>query len=285
MVAATREGLDRISAERRARWLQRRRRRRAFWLVVAALVVAGLGAAVWRRGSGSSLGQAAPTRHMPVRPLTPLPDSLAALRAALPMVDGVAHGDPTQRMVALTFDDGPSGRTPAILRVLANHDAHATFFVVGRATRGMEPVLRHMAATGNELADHTYSHANLLALPGVKRMQQLRWTRALVERATGVQPRFFRPPSGATGPAVNRLGRSLGMLPVLWSVDSRDWQLPGTKAIVKRVLAHVEPGSIVLMHDGGGGSPPTRAPPPPHPRAPQGPPPRPRPPSGVFAAA
>ena len=72
-------------------------------------------------------------------------------------------------------------------------------------------------------------------------MQQLRWTNALVERATGVQPRFFRPPYGATGPAVNRLGRSLGLLPVLWSVDSRDWQLPGTKAIVRRVLAHVSP--------------------------------------------
>src|SRR4051812_17815485 len=128
MVAATREGLDRISAERRARWLQRRRQRRAFWLGMAALVVAGLGAGMWSRGGGSSLGQAAPTRHMPVRPLPPLPDSLAALRGALPMADGVAHGDPAQRMVALTFDDGPSGRTPAILRVLANHDAHATFF-------------------------------------------------------------------------------------------------------------------------------------------------------------
>ena len=169
------------------------------------------------------------------------------------MVDGVAHGDPAQRMVALTFDDGPSGRTAAILRVLANHDAHATFFVVGRSTRGMEPVLRHMAATGNELADHTYSHANLLALHGPKRAcSSCAGRSALVERATGMQPRFFRPPYGATGPAVNRLGRSLGMLPVLWSVDSRDWQLPGTKAIVKRVLAHVEPGSIVLMHDGGG---------------------------------
>ena len=145
-------------------------------------------------------------------------------------------------MVALTFDDGPSGRTPAILRVLAHHDAHATFFVVGRATRGMEPVLRHMAATGNELADHTYSHADLLALREPERAQELRWTSALVESATGVQPRFFRPPYGATGPAVNRLGRSLGLVPVLWSVDSRDWQLPGTKAIVRRVLAQREAG-------------------------------------------
>ena len=50
---------------------------------------------------------------------------------------------------------------------------------------------------------------------------------------------------------MNRLGRTLGLVPVLWSVDSRDWQLPGTKAIVERMLAHVRPGSIVLMHDGG----------------------------------
>ncbi len=254
MVAATREGLDRVSAERRARWLRRRARRRAAWLIVVVVAVAGSGLALWPRGRGtpSTLGQAAPTRHMPVRPLTPLPDALAGLRAALPAAAGVVHGSPGERTVALTFDDGPSGRTPAILRVLANHGAHATFFVVGRATHGMEPVLRRIAASGNELADHTYSHANLLALRAPGRTKQLRWTKALVERATGVEPRFFRPPYGATGPAVNRLGRGLGMVPVLWSVDSRDWQLPGTKAIVRRVLAHVEPGSIVLLHDGGG---------------------------------
>lgn len=253
MVAATSNGLERASAERRARWLRQRRRRRVFWLLVGVAAVGATAIAVWPGGGGpTTLGQAAPTRRMPVRPLPALPDLLGKLRAALPMAEGVLHGNPAQRLVALTFDDGPSGRTPAILRVLAHHHAHATFFVVGRATHGMEPVLRHIAGSGNELADHTYSHADLLALRKPGRTRQLRWTRALVERATGVQPRFFRPPYGATGPAVNRLGRSLGLVPVLWSVDSRDWQLPGTKAIVRRVLANVRPGSIVLLHDGGG---------------------------------
>jgi peptidoglycan/xylan/chitin deacetylase (PgdA/CDA1 family) len=257
MVAATSEGLDRVSAERRARWLRQRRRRRAFWLVVAFAALAGTGVALWPR-NGTSLADrlaaqsAAPTRRMPVRPLPAPPNLLLGLRAALPATEGVTHGDPAKRMVALTFDDGPSGRTPAILRVLANHHVHATFFVVGRSTRGMEPVLRHIAATGNELADHTYSHADLLALREPAQRRQLQWTRGLVARATGVQPRFFRPPYGATGPTVNRLGRSLGLIPVLWSVDSRDWQLPGTKAIVRRVLANVRAGSIVLLHDGGG---------------------------------
>jgi peptidoglycan/xylan/chitin deacetylase (PgdA/CDA1 family) len=257
MVAATSEGLDRVSAERRARWLRQRRRRRAFWLIVAIAALAGTGAALWPR-SGRPMAarlaeqSAAPTRRMPVRPLPPQPNLLLGLRAALPATEGVTRGNPAKRLVALTFDDGPSGRTPAILQVLANHHVHATFFVVGRSTRGMEPVLRHIAATGNELADHTYSHADLLALREPAQRRQLQWTRGLVARATGVQPRFFRPPYGATGPAVNRLGRSLGLIPVLWSVDSRDWQLPGTRAIVRRVLANVRPGSIVLMHDGGG---------------------------------
>jgi peptidoglycan-N-acetylglucosamine deacetylase len=257
MVAATSEGLERASAERRARWLRQRRRRRVFWLIVAiVLLAAGVGL-LWSRGGTSMSARlaaqaAAPTRPMPVRPL-PAPDiSLSDLRAALPVIAGVTHGNPAGRMIALTFDDGPSARTAAILRVLARHHAHATFFVVGRATRGMEPVLRHIAATGNELADHTYSHADLLALHARARRSQLQWTRGLVWRATGIQARFFRPPYGATGPAVNRLGRSLGLIPVLWSVDSRDWQQPGTKAIVQRVLAHVQPGAIVLMHDGGG---------------------------------
>ena len=98
--------------------------------------------------------------------------SIGKLLAGLPLSDGVLHGDPARRMVALTFDDGPSGRTPAILRVLAKHDAHATFFVVGRATRGLEPTLRSILAHGNELGDHTYSHADMLALKPAKRGQR-----------------------------------------------------------------------------------------------------------------
>jgi peptidoglycan/xylan/chitin deacetylase (PgdA/CDA1 family) len=252
MAAATSEALERMSAKRRARWIQQRRRRRVFWLAVSGLIVAGGTFALWPGGAPRALHQPAPTRFMPVRPIAPPPNTLGPLLAALPPTDGVLHGGSARRMVALTFDDGPSGRTPAILRELAHHHAHATFFVVGRSTRGMEPVLRHMAATGNELADHTYSHANLVALRAPGRTRQLEWTSALVREATGIRPRFFRPPYGATGPAVNRLGRELGLVPVLWSVDSRDWQLPGTKAIVRRVLANVKPGSIVLMHDGGG---------------------------------
>jgi peptidoglycan/xylan/chitin deacetylase (PgdA/CDA1 family) len=253
MVSALGDAFDRTSARRAARRQQVRRRRRAFLGVISVLILAAAAFALWPDSRAPQpLGAAAPMRFVPMRPIAPPPDSLRNLRAALPAADGVLHGNPNRRMVALTFDDGPSGRTPAILRVLAHHHAHATFFVVGRATRGMQPILRHIALSGNELGDHTYSHADLLGLKTPGRTRQLQWTRTLVHEATGIEPRFFRPPYGATGPAVNRLGRSLGLVPVLWSVDSRDWQLPGTKAIVRRVLANVRPGSIVLLHDGGG---------------------------------
>ena len=232
MVAATSEGLERVSAERRARWLRRRRRRRAFWAVVAVATVAAIVTGLWPRGSAPAgtrgplgAGGAARPHSAPARADL----ALKGLRAALPVAYGLTHGDPAQRMVALTFDDGPSGRTPPILRVLSRNHAHATFFVVGRATRGMEPVLRHIAATGNELADHTYSHADLLALRAARAQAAAAVDARARARATGGQPHFFRPPYGATGPAVNRLGRTLGLIPVLWSVDSRDWQLPGTQ--------------------------------------------------------
>ena len=184
MVVATSEGLERASAERRARWLRQRRRRRAFWLVIAVAVLGGIGTALWPRGgtpiSVRLAAQApAPTRRMPVRAAARAEHvARGACSRRCRWSTASTHGNPAQRMVALTFDDGPSGRTPAILRVLANHHAHATFFVVGRATRGMEPVLRHIAATGNELANHTYSHADLLALRAVGREAAARSGRA-----------------------------------------------------------------------------------------------------------
>ena len=238
MVAATSEALERVSAERRARWLRR--------APAAACALGG------RRRGGSrrpGLRRLAARRHAASRAAAgagrrahPMPSAAArpaeldrgpARRAAGCRRRGARR--PGQRMVALTFDDGPSGRTPAILRVLAHHHAHATFFVVGRATRGLEPVMRHVAAAGNELADHTYSHADLLALGAPGRVRSRTGHKRSSRAPTGVEPRFFRPPYGATGPEVNRLGRSLRLVTARWSVDSRDWQLPGTRAIVRRV--------------------------------------------------
>lgn len=115
MAAATSEALERVSAERRARWLRRRRRRRVLWVLVGVAAVAALAFDVWPRGGTPAqppVKVAAPPPPQPARPLSGPRSSIAGLLAALPTAAGVAHGNPGQRMVALTFDDGPSGRTP-----------------------------------------------------------------------------------------------------------------------------------------------------------------------------
>jgi len=77
-------------------------------------------------------------------------------------------------------------------------------------------------------------------------------TSAAIQQATGVSPTLFRPPYGATNATISATAEQLGLRPVLWNVDSLDWERPGTNAIVRNVLSTASNGSIVLMHDGGG---------------------------------
>ena len=160
---------------------------------------------------------------------------------------GVWRGsDAAVRAVAITFDDGPSAQTRAILRALRRHDAKATFFLIGRQIPDRERVLRRAAREGHELGNHSTTHS---ALPG---KADIATTSNLITRTTGRPPCVFRPPGGKTSPPLLRDVRRLSMTTVAWDVDTGDWasQLPA--AIRDRALAGVRQGSIILMHDGGG---------------------------------
>ena len=164
------------------------------------------------------------------------------------------HGSRRRRMVALTFDDGPSAYTPAVLRTLQRFHAHASFFIVGTEVRGRGAVLRRMLHEGNEPANHSLTHP-MLPGPG-----QLRSTSAAIRRAAGFRPCLFRPPYGAVNSGLVHSARSdlirpagsLGMLTVTWDVDPRDWSLPAPATIAARVLHGMRRGAIVVMPDGGG---------------------------------
>lgn len=164
----------------------------------------------------------------------------------------VAHfNGPSRRLVALSFDDGPSTFTLRFVRML--HAAHvvATFFMIGdQLSASYRPVLREELRDGDALGDHTWSHPDLLYSRDVT--GQLRETKQAIGRLSGYAPCVFRPPYGAYDRAILRTASSLGLATVLWDVDPSDWALPGTGAIEKRVLAQVRPDSIVLSHDGGG---------------------------------
>jgi peptidoglycan/xylan/chitin deacetylase (PgdA/CDA1 family) len=160
------------------------------------------------------------------------------------------HG-PHRYEVAIGFDDGPYPDTPAFVRMLAANHATATFFMIGRQITSSyrETMLRELRE-GDVLGDHTWSHPDLTRSREVR--GQLQRTLAAIRAQTGYTPCVFRPPYGSYDSSVVRAASSLGLATVTWNVDPTDYAQPGTGAIVHRVLAQAQPGSIVISHDGGG---------------------------------
>jgi peptidoglycan/xylan/chitin deacetylase (PgdA/CDA1 family) len=172
-------------------------------------------------------------------------------------VDGCTAAGPSQRfggpaggkMVALTFDDGPSVYTPQVLAILNRYGVHATFFEIGRQVGPLAATSRAVIRDGDVIGDHTWSHPDLTAR---NTAVQVRPTQAAIHNATGFRPCLLRPPYGIAPAGVVRIVRSLGLLTIQWDVDPADWSRPGASVIAQRVLSAVRPGSIVIMHDGGG---------------------------------
>jgi peptidoglycan/xylan/chitin deacetylase (PgdA/CDA1 family) len=164
--------------------------------------------------------------------------------------DAYRHG-PRRREVAFGFDDGPWRDTGAFVAMLERSHAPATFFVIGRqlGPRYRATLLRELR-DGDVLGDHTFNHPDLTRSGQV--LGELRQTIGAIRALSGYRPCVFRPPYGAYDGAVLRTARSLGLATVLWNVDPADYTLPGAGAIARRVLAQVQPGSIVISHDGGG---------------------------------
>ena len=156
------------------------------------------------------------------------------------------------RTVALTFDDGPSRTTPAVLDVLDAYDARATFFVIGSWVERLPEIVRDTAARGNELGNHTWTHVDADRTRELATLRdEVARTSDVLEQVTGRRPTLMRPPYGSDPGRFARVAGELGLdATVLWSVQSFDWQDPAPEPIVEQVLAEVEPGAIVLFHDG-----------------------------------
>ncbi|MGW6918497.1 polysaccharide deacetylase family protein [Kitasatospora sp. NPDC054939] len=161
--------------------------------------------------------------------------------------------NPERRVVALTLDDGPDPKhTPTVLALLEKHGIRATFFLVGENVAAHPGLVREIADRGHHIANHTWSHPDLRQLSESRVREELERTSDLLHRATGRAPTWFRAPGGDWSSASLKVSAALGMRPMGWSVDPRDWARPGTAVITERVLKDIRPGSIVLNHDGGG---------------------------------
>ena len=157
-----------------------------------------------------------------------------------------------EKRLALTFDDGPHPtHTPELLDMLDRKGIRATFFVVGRRVRRFPHIVKRIAQEGHEVGNHTYHHVPLPILPSFLIRRQLAETEALITRATGRRTRFMRPPVGWFTPRVLKVARAMGYEPVIGTVHPGDSRRPGENAIVERVRQRIQPGAIIILHDGG----------------------------------
>ncbi|MBI5232282.1 MAG: polysaccharide deacetylase family protein [Coriobacteriales bacterium] len=158
------------------------------------------------------------------------------------------------KVVALTFDDGPWPKTTdQVLRILDKYDIKATFFMIGARARVMPGMARRVARKGHTVANHTLSHRLLgreKSLTVIK--NQINGGQVAIERATGVDAEWFRPPGGSIDTRSKKAVRQAGLQVVMWDVDSNDWRKPGSAAIANNVIKNSSPGAVILMHDGGG---------------------------------
>ncbi|HEY1478446.1 MAG TPA: polysaccharide deacetylase family protein, partial [Gaiellales bacterium] len=167
------------------------------------------------------------------------------------VVDG--HGTP-DRVIALTFDDGPSAETtPQVLDVLRTRKVKATFFVLGRHADEHPTIVAEILADGHQVASHGYDHALLTFATADEVDRTLKRAESSITEASGAAPSlYFRAPHGFRNPLVHRAAEGRGYRIVGWTKGVWDTAKPGVEAIVRRSVAGFRPGAILLLHDGDG---------------------------------
>lgn len=149
--------------------------------------------------------------------------------------------------IAITFDDGPNIEyTEKLLEGLEERNVSATFFLIGKNAEENEALVRKIYEEGHMIGNHTYSHLRLEADNYETYKDELLRTNEIIQRITGETPMFCRPPFGAWD---SEIEGDIGMIPVLWTVDPRDWDTQNTEEIVQYVVTHAKENGIILLHD------------------------------------
>jgi peptidoglycan/xylan/chitin deacetylase (PgdA/CDA1 family) len=175
-------------------------------------------------------------------------------RSSALLAPSVYRGDPNRPEIALTFDDGPSLSTPALLEVLAEHNVKATFFMCGRNVRRFPDVTRQVLSEGHELGNHTESHNCLHFHTADHVYRELSMAQQSIRTVTGIRPRFFRPPYGVRWFGLRGAQERLNLTGVMWTVIGRDWKWSGPR-VARLMLSRVQNGAILCLHDGRGTAP------------------------------
>ena len=167
--------------------------------------------------------------------------------------------DSGDKLVALTFDDGPHKfRTDEILDVLKKYNVKATFFVVGTMAREYPHLIKRELSEGHEIGNHTYSHYNLKKLNNATLEREIELTEEAIFEVCEYRPRLFRPPEGWCNENIASVAGNMDYDVILWNIDTLDWAHTDSKKIFECVKTNIKPGSIILFHDYVSGKSPTR---------------------------
>lgn len=211
-----------------------------------------------RRGMGPIITIATPGKNPITSVVTgekskAVKSSTVTQAGAKPVAVYRTYNNEADKVVALTFDDGPSATyTPKILAVLKKHNVKATFFELGSEIKKHPQLTQQVAAAGNQVALHSEKHIRLAHATVADIRTNVTQGKETIKQVLGVYPTYMRPPYGSVDGAVYNVIQENGLGIALWSIDTRDWSRPGVKHIVDVANKYRSPGVIILMHDGGG---------------------------------
>lgn len=152
-----------------------------------------------------------------------------------------------KKRIALTFDDGPHPiYTPQMLELLKEEQVPATFFLLGENVELYGDVVKEIAKEGHLIGNHTYHHVQVTSLSLEEACKEIQETSDLIEELTGTGTEYVRPPFETWN---EELEERLNLIPVMWSIDTKDWTTQNVDWIVRETVKHAEDHDIILMHD------------------------------------
>lgn len=157
------------------------------------------------------------------------------------------------KVVALTFDDGPSPVwTPKILDELKKAGVKATFFMVGEHVKSYPEIARRVKEEGHEIGNHTYDHHVLIYYKDYELEKEINDAQAIIKDVTGADNKYFRPPKAWLTNKEKKIIKDMGYKIILWSLNAKDWVKFDDKYIARYIVRNAHSGDIILFHDSGG---------------------------------
>jgi len=162
----------------------------------------------------------------------------------------ICKAQASEKVIALTFDDGPDDKTENIFNVLRKNDVKATFFCIGHKIETRQDILRKIDKEGHAIGNHSFSHSYFFDLKNTNQfVKDLEMASQKIETAIGKKPLLFRPPYRVTTPGLARAVKKLNYTVMSWNIRSLDTQIKDKQQLVERIKKRIRPGSILLMHD------------------------------------